>query len=278
MSTPVKRYGVKHQTPSGDDVDRAIEQLRLVGYACIDAGYDAQTQAGIANAFAHARDQQEARFGGADGLRALDEHNTIRAPFLYDPSFLELAQNPKVLRIVETLIGGAHSTGTYVLNQQNGIINPAGEDYNQAAYHRDLPYQHFTSSRPLAINALYCMDAFTMQNGATLVVPGTHKSEPFPSDDTVRTLAQQIEAPAGNFIVLDCMLYHSGAANRSAADRRAVNHVYTIPMIRQQIDIPAMLGEDQALAEDTRKLLGYGTPQAQSLEAYYAHRRARMQG
>jgi hypothetical protein len=31
--------------------------------------------------------------------------------------------------------------GTFILNQQNGIINPAKEADNQAAWHRDLPYQ-----------------------------------------------------------------------------------------------------------------------------------------
>lgn len=274
----MKRYGVKQQTNAPDDVARAVEQLRLVGYTCVDAGYDAATRARIEEAFVRSRTAQEAKFGGADGLRALNEHNTIRAPFSYDAAFLELAQNPKVLRIVADLIGGPHTTGTFVLNQQNGIINPAGEDYNQAAYHRDLPYQHFWSSRPLAINALYCIDAFTAENGATLVVPGTHKSEPFPSDETVQALAQQVEAPAGSFIVLDCMVYHSGAANRSASDRRAVNHVYTIPIIRQQIDAPALLGAQQDLGDDTRKLLGYDVPPAQSLEVYYAHRRSRISG
>ena len=39
--------------------------------------------------------------------------------------------------------------------------------HHQSAFHRDLPYQHFTSSRPIAINALFCADEFTNENGAT---------------------------------------------------------------------------------------------------------------
>jgi ectoine hydroxylase-related dioxygenase (phytanoyl-CoA dioxygenase family) len=99
-------------------------------------------------------------------------------PLAYEPIFLELAANPRILKICRTLVAD------YVtLNQQNGIINPPnGQRYNQAAWHRDLPYQHFTSSRPLAINALFCIDAFTVENGATKVLPASHREEAFPSD------------------------------------------------------------------------------------------------
>jgi ectoine hydroxylase-related dioxygenase (phytanoyl-CoA dioxygenase family) len=256
-------------------VERALEQLKLVGYAVIDAGYETDEQSEIAEAFDRARAAQADKYG-ADALREIDEHNTVRLPLLYEAAFIKLAQNPQVLAIIEKAIGGSHSTGTFVLNQQNGIINPAGKDYNQGAYHRDLPYQHFTSSRPLAINALYCVDHFTTENGATLAIPGSHNSEPFPSDETVRVLEQQITASAGSFLILDCMVYHSGALNRSTADRRAVNHVYTIPMIRQQIDIPTTLGPRDDLSDDTMKLFGYTAQHAKSLDDYYTFRRARM--
>ena len=67
----------------------------------------------------------------------------------------------------------------------------------------------------MAINALFCLDAFTTENGATLVLPATHKQEEFPSDRFVEASAAQVCAPSGSYIVLDCMLYHSGAPNRS---------------------------------------------------------------
>jgi len=86
-----------------------------------------------------------------------------------------------------------------VLNQQNGVINPPhSERYNQGAWHRDLPYQHFVSSRPLAINALFCLDQFTIENGATKVLPASHRQEAFPSDDFVQSQATPVTAPAGS--------------------------------------------------------------------------------
>ena len=239
-------------------------------------GYDDEERAAIAAAFERARDAQDRLAGGRERLTRIDEHNTIRAPFVHDETFLTLARNSNIMALAAELLGGSHESGTFALNQQNGIVNPAHQDYNQGAFHRDLPYQHFASSRPLAINALYCVDAFTPDNGATMVVPGSHRMEPFPSDEGVRALSRQVSAPAGSFIVLDCMVFHSGASNVTDRDRRAVNHVYAMPMIRQQIDIPALLGERPDLDAATRRLLGYANPFVGSLEDYWTGREARL--
>jgi ectoine hydroxylase-related dioxygenase (phytanoyl-CoA dioxygenase family) len=80
-----------------------------------------------------------------------------------------------------------------VLNQQNGVINPPhGQPYSQGKWHRDLPYQHFVSSRPLAVNAFFCLDPFTPGNGATMVLPASYRQESFPSDRFVVTEAVSI--------------------------------------------------------------------------------------
>ncbi len=37
---------------------------------------------------------------------------------------------------------------------------------------------------------------------------------------------------------MDCMLFHCGGHNKAARERRAINHAFTIPYFKQQIDIP----------------------------------------
>jgi ectoine hydroxylase-related dioxygenase (phytanoyl-CoA dioxygenase family) len=234
----------------------------------IDGGYSREQLVMLASAFDRAQAAYAAGHGGVDALRSIDEHNTIRLPLANDPVFLELATNSGILDICSRLI-----SGYAVLNQQNGIVNPPyGKPYNQGAWHRDLPYQHFVSSRPLAINALFCLDAFTLENGATMVLPASHRQEAFPSDHFVTTQALPIAAPAGSFIVLDCMVFHSGGVNTTARPRRAVNHVYTIPLIRQQIDLPRALGDDFTSDSKLRRLLGYDVRQPESVAEYLAAR------
>ncbi|MGY4596904.1 ectoine hydroxylase-related dioxygenase (phytanoyl-CoA dioxygenase family) [Bradyrhizobium sp. GM22.5] len=168
-----RRYGISEQVQSTNEVERTCESIRQLGYGVIDGGYGRERLAALADAFDRAHESHASRHGGVDVLRSIDEHNTIRLPLAYDPVFLELATNSRILDICSRLISGYS-----VLNQQNGIVNPPnGKSYNQGAWHRDLPYQHFVSSRPLAINALFCLDAFTLENGATMVLPASHRQE-----------------------------------------------------------------------------------------------------
>jgi ectoine hydroxylase-related dioxygenase (phytanoyl-CoA dioxygenase family) len=268
----VERYGVHLQTPEGDSSDRAVEMLRLLGYAVIDSGYSSEELEQFAAAFERAKALLYERNGGRDELERIDEQNTIRVPMALEPSFLKLACNDAVLAVCRRLIGDY-----IVLTQQNGIINPpSGQHYNQGAYHRDLPFQHFVSSRPLAINALFCLDEFTAANGATYVLPASHKQEAFPSDAVVLGTQVQTCAPAGSYILLDGLTYHSGAVNQTERGRRAVNHVYSVPIIRPQIDLPAVLGPDFASDPSVRRLLGYELEVPTSVEAYYAKRRRQL--
>ena len=267
----IPTYGVKERMRESDaKIGPAVESLRLLGHAVVDGGYAPAELQVLSEAFDRAHRAQLARHGAA-ALTEIDEHNTIRAPLSLEPDFLKLGTNPIVLRLCEALLGDR-----FILNQQNGIINPPhGAKYNQGAYHRDLPYQHFVTSRPLALNALFCLDAFTAENGATKVISGSHKQEAFPSDGAVEALEAQVVAPAGSFIVLDGMVFHSGSVNRTAAARRAVNHVYTLPFIKQQIELPALLGDEYRDDPMLGYLLDYDNGSARSVAAYYARRIAR---
>jgi ectoine hydroxylase-related dioxygenase (phytanoyl-CoA dioxygenase family) len=269
QSSSPRRYGVVEQTASADDIEYASESVRHLGYAVISGNYDDRWLKDLSEAFTRAQSRSVADHGGWDALVAIDEHWTVRLPLAYEPIFIELASNPGVLEICRRLIADY-----FILNQQNGVINPPhGESYNQGAWHRDLPYQHFVSSRPLAINALFCLDPFTTENGATMVLPASHHQESFPSDRFVGSKALSVVAPAGSFIILDCMVFHSGGVNRTDQPRRAVNHVYTIPHIRQQIDLPCALGEEFATDPAMRRLLGYDVRTPKTVAEYLSGRR-----
>ena len=155
------------------------------------------------------------------------------------------------------------------------IAGAPGRVHHQTACHRDLPYQHFVSSRPLAISALFCVDPFTHENGATVVLPGTHRIEQFPSDTLAKEIERPVEAPAGSFLVFDSMLFHRAGHNRSTAMRRAVNHVYALPFIGQQISMPDVLQGRYADDPALRRLFGYDTKPVPSVDDWWARRRAR---
>ncbi|WP_035373347.1 phytanoyl-CoA dioxygenase family protein [Pseudoduganella violaceinigra] len=265
---PEAHYGVLLRDQPACELDEIADQIRRLGYAVVDSGYSAAELNRLSAAFNQTR-QQYVQAWGADRLRNINELHTIRAPLTQaDPAFLELAGNPRILDVLGRLI-----VGKFILNQQNGIINPPGETYNQAAWHRDLPYQHFVSSSPLALNALFCLDDFTRENGSTFVLPATHKSINYPSAAYIEKHAVQLEAKAGQYLLLDCMMFHSGGFNRTHKERRAVNHVYTIPYFKQQIKLAGLMHHHE-LTPAQRELFGFGYQEPVTIEQYLENRKA----
>ena len=264
---PQKSYGMLNTDHFNSPLDEVADQVSRLGYAIFESGYSSLEIERMSQAFDRIQGLY-LRDWGIERLRALNEHNTIRALLtLGEPVFIELATNSKLIEIVGKLI-----KGKFILNQQNGIINPPGQHYNQGLWHRDLPYQHFTSSTPLAINALFCLDAFTLENGATFVLPASHKVGSFPAEQYIQNNAIQISAKPGDFILLDCMLFHSGGFNRSSSSRRGINHVYNIPYFRQQIQLAGNI-DSANLSKEAIEVLGISNAEPRTIEEFFNSRR-----
>ena len=268
-SVPSSFYGILRQNQAESVLDGVVEQVRNLGFAILESGYTASELQGFSEEFDRTREQYVETYGETR-LRSINELHTIRSPLTHGgDSFLRLALNENLLAILEQLI-----PGKFILNQQNGVINPPQETYNQGAWHRDLPYQHFVSTQPLAVNALFCVDEFTFENGATFVLPASHKSEALPSQEYIRNNALQVEAKAGSFIVLDAMVFHAGGFNNSNAERRAVNHLYNIPYFKQQINIPGNL-KSADLSAVERDIMGFDYMEPSSISDYFSIRKGK---
>lgn len=263
---PEVAYGILQQNQTDSAFDEAAEQVRNIGYAILDSGYSAPELLSISEEFNRTRERYVETYGESN-LRSLNEFHTIRSPLTHGgEAFLSLVLNENLLSVLTKLI-----PGKFILNQQNGVINPPQETYNQGAWHRDLPYQHFVSTKPLAINALFCVDDFTFENGATFVLPASHLSEAFPSSHYVQRNATQVEAKAGSFILLDCMIFHAGGFNKTNLARRAVNHVYNIPYFKQQINVPMNM-KHVDLSPEEKNILGFDYREPCSIMDYLSTR------
>ena len=121
--------------------------------------------------------------GDEETLVKIGDELSVKHLIVYDEIFLSLAVHKEVLDLVEQLLGKY-----FILNLQNGVINKSQVYHSARDFHRDLFFQHYSSSRPLAISALVCVDDFTPETGATFVLPGSHKFDAFPSSEFAKTL------------------------------------------------------------------------------------------
>jgi len=263
-------YGVTERDVAADVTELHVERIRRIGCTVIAGGFTDGELDDLAIRLDAVLEQQVQEFGG-DRLEAIGDRQTARCPLAYDEAFLRLAAHPAVLAIVRRLLGEY-----VVLMQQNGVFNAPRQDHTQRAYHRDLPYQHWVASEPLAISALFCLDPFRPETGATTILPGSHKFERFPSERLAAEIDVPIAADRGSFIVFDSMLFHRAGVNRTDTMRRAVNHVYTIPLIAQQISLPGVLGGRHSDDPSLARLLGYDSAPASSVGSWRERRLNRV--
>jgi ectoine hydroxylase-related dioxygenase (phytanoyl-CoA dioxygenase family) len=78
------------------------------------------------------------------------------------------------------------------------------------------------------INAAFLLDGFTVENGATRVVPGSHRWPQAPSGGVNDPLVDHpdqilVLAPPGSVVIFNTRLWHSGTDNRTDVPRRVIH-------------------------------------------------------
>ena len=193
-------------------------------------------------------------YGNEESLKSINENDLARALIVYDEFFSLFIKNKQIDEILKTAFGKK-----YILNLQNCPINRAKSKHFGSTWHRDLSYQHFIPSRPIAITTLICIDEFTQKNGGTCIIPFSHKFEKFPSQKYIDENEKRIEASQGDILIFDSLLFHRAGENNTAYDRKLIVQVFTLPFIKQQISFPKALNGKFAKDDNLNYILGYET-------------------
>ncbi len=263
MDNDMKTHAVREFHVNRDDADGYAEEIRNIGYTVVESGLSVDELHLIRQKIDNIYEQQVREMGGEDVLQRINDADLVRCIIGYDDYFLTLATHPLIMEVTRKLLGE-----NFILMAQNAIINRPVDEHYQVTWHRDLNYQHYVSSRPLGLSALYAVDDFSAETGGTWLIPASHKSEPFPSEDFVRRHRTQISARAGAILLIDPMVYHRAGVNRSGRLRRSINHIYTVPMLQQQISLPSMLGGKFSDDPFLRMFLGYDTETGRSVKQW----------
>jgi ectoine hydroxylase-related dioxygenase (phytanoyl-CoA dioxygenase family) len=161
-----------------------------------------------------------------------------------------LALDPLVLGALAAVLG-PH----FQLSGPTGIEIGPGEA--EQILHRDEDIYPVPRPHPqLVANVMWAFDDFTVANGATRLVAGSHRTVDAPPPDAPMTFA---EMPAGSVMLYLGSLWHGGGANRTDQSRLGVAIEYCASWLRpQETHLLAVL-PDQArtLAPRLRELLGY---------------------
>jgi ectoine hydroxylase-related dioxygenase (phytanoyl-CoA dioxygenase family) len=213
------------------------------------------------------------------GRNNFEGHRTERVYALVGrhPRFAALVVHDRILAICDALL-----EANYLLTASQAINIHPGE--TPQPLHSDDVFYRIARPRPaVSVSTIFALDDFTTENGATQIIPGSHRwddrclqrffagvdfqtraaAERVPEDTPLPPeLGAQLHdatMPAGSVIVFLGTLVHRGGANRSARPRLALSNQYCEPWARQQenytLAIPPARARD--LPERVQQLLGY---------------------
>ena len=206
---------------------------------------------------------------GAEKLRRAGELGVLRLMMKYHDHFYRFLEIPEMLSMIDATL-----TSTAILHVQNGFILPPFAEKSvpsvfQNNFHMD--FRRVLNGYPASINAMFAIDDFGENNGATLIVPGSHQRLDAPSLEYMNAVAIPALCKAGSMIFFDSTLWHAAGPNISGRDRLAVNQQFTRAFFKQQVDYPRALGGEAITRRSDRsqQLLGWYSRVPVGLDEYY---------
>jgi ectoine hydroxylase-related dioxygenase (phytanoyl-CoA dioxygenase family) len=171
---------------------------------------------------------------GGEGREANPEANVGRLANLVEKGseFFTCYSHPKVLAAIWHVIGGEMH-----LASLNGRSAPPG--HGNQALHCDNQISSSEVQSYGSCNSLWMLDDFTSENGATRLVPGTHRLLAQPRDLLADPEAEHPDQElalgrAGTVIVFNGITWHGGTTNHTSRPRRAIHSFWLARQIKQQ--------------------------------------------
>jgi len=165
-----------------------------------------------------------------------------------------ISVDPRIRVIMDEFL--LKSCRAYQLNLTQAIQIGPGEP-QQLIHADDLMFSFEHPGREAMINCMWAVDDFTKENGATLLVPGSHK---WPRDWAPE--ADEITQGAmlkGSVLIYFGSLLHAGGANRTDTPRTGLVISYCLGWLRQAENQYLAVPPDiaRSLPEELQRLLGY---------------------
>lgn len=215
--------------PAAPAVELFRRQLDEEGYCVIPDVLDCEELASVRQALDRAAAQDDAagvalRYG-PDGA-----NQRLWALLNRGDEFVRLATHPLALAIVRSGLG----QDIQLSNLSANITGPGG-DREIGRLHTDQGFLPEPWPYQLATNVAFLLDDFTEENGATLIVPGSHKLLAVPDHGLAPSAPARLTGTAGSIAVWDGRLHHATGLNRTADQRRrGVFATYILPFLRTQ--------------------------------------------
>jgi len=163
-----------------------------------------------------------------------------------------VATHPRLMPVIKGILGDDMLLST----MGTAVIGP-GEPA-QPIHRDDGLYRIAMPHRHLVCNTVWALTDFTEENGATRIVPNTHKLIENPEPD-VEYKSFPAEMPKGSVCLIVGTIYHGGGSNQSKDRRWALTINYCDGSLRQQENLMLSVSREKAaeFSPELQDMIGY---------------------
>jgi len=151
---------------------------------------------------------------------------------------------------------------------QSSSLSPSSGNYGSRV-HVDSP--RLIPGYVTNLGAIFPLNDFTLDNGATYYLPGSQNLEQPPTDEEFYESAKRIEAKAGDLILFHGRVYHAAGINNTEHSRHSLTINFCRSYMRQRFDYPRMMNQQniEQFSDNTKKLMGWNVRVPTHLDQFY---------
>ena len=197
------------------------------------------------------RESQDERSGDSSGANF--QRLRMGGLLHLDPLFWDVPIHPEVVPIVEGVLGA-----DFLLTTLSSVDLMPGK--NVQPIHPDdalIPLQR--PHQPIVCTCMWAINDFTEENGATRVLPGTHRADAMPDFSKDYEGLVPAKMPAGSVLVYNGSLWHRPADNTTQEGRLGLQVSYCAGWIRPITNYPLSVPRELAAQFPQRliEMLGF---------------------
>jgi ectoine hydroxylase-related dioxygenase (phytanoyl-CoA dioxygenase family) len=179
-------------------------------------------------------------------------------------SFIELLKRAHLDEYLKSFF-----EGNYILNTFGGNLNLRKQFTYASVVHRDV--RTYTREIKFLLNIIVMLDDFTLDNGATHLLSGSHLRRGKPSDEEFFSQADRAVGKSGSIVLWDSNIWHAAGENKTDFPRRSLSLIYSKPFMKQQFDYPRSVGYENldSYSENFKQIVGYNARVPASLDEWY---------
>lgn len=239
-----------------------IEKLQQDGYLLIPNLIDESTCEKYKNLLEnyyqkYAPHYVNANAGSAHGLENKSQEKVVYNLHNKDLEWFKLFEHPQILELMQALLSGGSykDSEPFYLNNNSARCPLKGNLGQQLHLDSRLPGVNHC----LVANVIWMLDDFTETNGATRVVPGSHKFNSFTEDGKVYDEEILVTGKKGSALIFNANLWHGGGGNYDGSSRWALALGYARWFIKPSFDYmkntPKHIYDN--LTDQQKRLIGF---------------------